>query len=100
MSLTASPTKRFNPAANTTVHVVDTFNFSVGDLISTPRRMFSKEGRPQNKQGGVGRILSINIENRTCNVGYTLGGSEKNVEWEYVSQYDNEKSETKVRLQI
>ena len=29
------------------------------------------------------------LENRTCDVKYTLGGTEKNVEWEFVTAYSN-----------
>jgi len=49
----------FDPSANAPIVQVTTFPFSIDDLIQTPRRMFSKEGKAQNKPGGVGTITKI-----------------------------------------
>ena len=71
--------------------------FSVGDSVEATRRMYTKAGKPCNKQGGVGRITKVNDDD-TVNIKYHMGGSEKNCEVEFVTIYstaDIEKREVK-----
>lgn len=56
-------------------------SFKVGNIV----RVASRTWPGINKPGGVGKVTKINDDAKTINVKYVLGGTERNVEWKYVS---------------
>lgn len=58
--------------------------YKVGDLVVVQSRTWPGINKP----GGVAKVTKVNVENETIDVKYTLGGSEKNLEYVYVKLWD------------
>lgn len=58
--------------------------FNVGDMVVIQSRTWPGINKP----GGVAKVIKVNVYNNTIDVKYTLGGSEKNIEFIYAKLWD------------